>query len=109
MGSRLTHVRRLSATLWAGVVAGVVATASPGATHTPAGRQASKAPAGDCVTIGTPKPGVGYTYSHVTSTGPSSEYTQYWESLSPRRDRQAHRDGRRTHRDRDADPDQIGD
>ena len=37
----------------------------------------------NCVSIGTPKPGVGYTYSHVESTGNSSEYTQYWDRLTP--------------------------
>ena len=82
MTGRRSQVRRLFVTLAAGVIAGAMASASPGAVSTRAGAQAGKAPAGDCVTIGTPKPGVGYTYSHITSTGANSEYTQYWESVT---------------------------
>ncbi len=37
----------------------------------------------DCVAIGTPDPSVGYTYDHVESTGGRSQYTDYWESVTP--------------------------
>jgi hypothetical protein len=36
----------------------------------------------DCVTIGTPKPAVGYTYQHRDSSGTVSQYTQHWEELT---------------------------
>jgi hypothetical protein len=37
----------------------------------------------DCVTIGTPKPTLGYTYQHKDSNGAVSEYTTYWEEVTP--------------------------
>ncbi len=40
------------------------------------------APATNCVTIAAPKPGVGYTYEHIESTGGRSQFTQYWEQVS---------------------------
>jgi len=38
---------------------------------------------GDCVTIGTPKPTVGYTYQHRDSSGTVSQYTQHWDEVTP--------------------------
>ena len=42
----------------------------------------SKAGAGDCVTIGKPKPGAVYVYEHAESTGRKVQNTQQWESLT---------------------------
>ena len=36
-----------------------------------------------CVTIGTPKPTVGYTYQHRDSNGTVSQFTQHWEEVTP--------------------------
>lgn len=63
--------------LAAGVTALVDAQAPSGSTG-----RAQVAPATACVTIGTPKPTLGYTYEHIESTGNRSQYTQYWESFT---------------------------
>jgi hypothetical protein len=81
MASRL---KPASLTVGTAAVVWLVAASSPGVARSPAPQQVTKAPApaGDCVTIGTPKAGVGYTYSHVESTGAVTEYTQYWERVT---------------------------
>jgi hypothetical protein len=41
-----------------------------------------RAGAGDCVTIGTPKPTASYVIQHSESTGKSTTVTQVWESVT---------------------------
>jgi hypothetical protein len=41
------------------------------------------AQAGDCVTIGTPKPGVTYHYTHAQSNGVTTQTSHQWESVTP--------------------------
>jgi hypothetical protein len=45
-----------------------------------AGRAAS---AGDCVAIGTPRPGATYHYTRSQSNGTTTENSQQWESVTP--------------------------
>lgn len=42
----------------------------------------SKAAAGDCVTIGTPKPSATYVYQHSESRGKTTEMSTIWESVT---------------------------
>ena len=41
------------------------------------------AQAGDCVAIGTPKPGVSYHYSRTQSNGGTTQTSHQWESVTP--------------------------
>ena len=41
------------------------------------------APAGDCVTIGTPKPGATYHYTRTQSNGATTQSSHQWESVTP--------------------------
>jgi hypothetical protein len=41
------------------------------------------AQAGDCVTIGTPKPGLTYHYTHTQSNGVTTQTSHQWESVTP--------------------------
>jgi len=40
------------------------------------------ASSGDCVTIGTPKPNLTYTYTHTQSNGGTTETSHQWESVT---------------------------
>jgi hypothetical protein len=44
--------------------------------------QQGRASAGDCVTIGTPKPTASYVIQHSESTGKTTTITQVWESVT---------------------------
>ena len=48
----------------------------------PLGAQAPATPSGDCVSIGTPKPTLSYTYRYGDSVGGSSEFTDRWEEFT---------------------------
>ena len=48
----------------------------------PLGAQALATPSGDCVSIGTPKPTLSYTYRYGDSVGGSSEFTDRWEEFT---------------------------
>jgi hypothetical protein len=54
--------------------------AAPAVADMQAGRAAA---AGDCVTIGTPKPGVVYHYTRSQSNGATTESSHQWESVTP--------------------------
>lgn len=56
------------------------ATAVPAMSDLQAGRAAK---AGDCVTIGTPKPGAVYHFTRTQSNGVTTQYSQQWESVTP--------------------------
>ena len=45
-------------------------------------KPAPPAPSGDCVTIGKPKPGLTYTYTHVQSNGGTTQTSHQWESVT---------------------------
>jgi hypothetical protein len=44
---------------------------------------ARSAQSGDCVTIGTPKPGVTYHYTHAQSNGVTTQTSHQWETVTP--------------------------
>jgi hypothetical protein len=51
----------------------------------PLGARPKQAPAtapGNCVSIGTPKPNLSYTYRYSDSVGGSSEFTDRWEQFT---------------------------
>ncbi len=46
-------------------------------------RQDAPRQAGDCVTIGTPKPGATYHYTRSQSNGATTQSSHQWESVTP--------------------------
>jgi hypothetical protein len=65
-----------------GAVVGFLGLASGEAAGDRTTQPQARAAAGDCVTIGTPKPTVTYVYQHSESRGKVTEMTTTWESVT---------------------------
>jgi len=75
LGSHLHSATRIAVTL-------CVAAAGPVWPGAIAARSRQNATAPDCVSIGKPRPSVGYTYELTQPAGVRSQFTSYWDDIS---------------------------
>ena len=63
------------------LAASVILTINAASVEEPQAARAAQS--GDCVTIGTPKPGLTYHYTHAQSNGVTTQTSHQWESVTP--------------------------